>query len=163
MKTETSGGLSTFTSTGRTSAPWTAKRPSSRTATKSLSSPLLPGGSDPFSLPWPAGTGRGHEGGRTPVRPGAPPRRLWIERPVLDAMFAASLQAAPAEACGLLGGRDGVATSHYPVPNVAPEPTERFVMDPAGQSPPARVPRSRPDRGGGGGPLARRPPPLSAK
>jgi len=52
---------------------------------------------------------------------------------VLDAMFAASLQAAPAEACGLLGGRDGVATSHYPVPNVAPEPTERFVMDPAGQ------------------------------
>jgi proteasome lid subunit RPN8/RPN11 len=39
---------------------------------------------------------------------------------------------APLEACGLLGGRDGVATVVYPVKNAAASPT-RFEMDPKAQ------------------------------
>ena len=41
--------------------------------------------------------------------------------------------AAPAEACGLLGGRDGApatATVAIPTPNVAERPRDRYVVDP---------------------------------
>ena len=60
-------------------------------------------------------------------------RRLWLETGVVREMLAACQSAYPAEACGLLGGVDGVAASHYGVLNVAAEPTERFEMDPVGQ------------------------------
>jgi len=61
------------------------------------------------------------------------PRRLLIDGGVLEAVFEACRRAAPAEACGLLGGRDGVARTHYPVANIAPCPAECFEMDPQGQ------------------------------
>lgn len=58
-------------------------------------------------------------------------KTLLIERPTLKAMLAACREALPREACGLLGGRDGIASSHYAIANVAEEPTLRFEMDPA--------------------------------
>lgn len=61
-------------------------------------------------------------------------RRLWLETGVAHEMLAACQAAYPAEACGLLGGKGTLATSHFPVPNVADRPGERFEMDPAGQA-----------------------------
>lgn len=58
---------------------------------------------------------------------------LWLERGVLREMLDASIAAYPAEACGLLGGTGGIASSHYGVQNVADRPTERFEMDFADQ------------------------------
>src|SRR5690554_1481226 len=57
---------------------------------------------------------------------------LKIESNVLHALLAACREAYPLEACGLLGGRDGRATLHIPVPNVADDPAVRFDMDPQG-------------------------------
>lgn len=57
-------------------------------------------------------------------------KTLFIERPVLEAMLAACRTALPREACGLLGGRDGIASSHYAVTNTARDPELRFEMDP---------------------------------
>lgn len=57
-------------------------------------------------------------------------KALLIERPVLEAMLAACREALPREACGLLGGERGIASSHYPISNVADEPTMRFEMEP---------------------------------
>lgn len=55
---------------------------------------------------------------------------LLIERPALLAMLTACRAALPREACGLLGGRRGIASSHVAVANVAEEPELRFEMDP---------------------------------
>jgi len=53
------------------------------------------------------------------------------------AMRAAILEHALAspdvEVCGLLGGKDGLARTHYPIDNVAAEPATTFLMDPRGQ------------------------------
>ena len=43
--------------------------------------------------------------------------KLTIERHVMDAMLAAAREAAPLEACGLLGGIDGRATGFYNLAN----------------------------------------------
>lgn len=60
-------------------------------------------------------------------------RRLWLEHAVMREMIASCQTAYPEEACGLLGGVVGIASSHYGVANVAREPAERFEMDPVGQ------------------------------
>lgn len=60
-------------------------------------------------------------------------RRLWLETHVARAMLAACRAAYPHEACGLLGGKGNLATSHHAVANVAERPAERFEMDPDGQ------------------------------
>lgn len=60
-------------------------------------------------------------------------QRLWLGSGVLREMLEACQTAYPSEACGLLGGKSGVASTHYGVANVADRPTERFEMDPAGQ------------------------------
>lgn len=40
-------------------------------------------------------------------------------------------QASPeAEICGLVGARDGLPTTCYPVRNIAPEPERRYLLDP---------------------------------
>lgn len=57
---------------------------------------------------------------------------LKIESTALNGVLAACRAAYPLEACGLLGGRDGWATRHIPVPNVADDPAERFDMEPNG-------------------------------
>jgi proteasome lid subunit RPN8/RPN11 len=38
-----------------------------------------------------------------------------------------------AEVCGLVGGKDGVPTTCYPIPNVAAPPDCRFLLDPRQQ------------------------------
>lgn len=57
---------------------------------------------------------------------------LKIEESVLDAVLAACRAAYPLEACGLLGGRESRAASHFHVPNVAADPISQFDMDPQG-------------------------------
>lgn len=66
------------------------------------------------------------------IKPSAP-ASLWIVSSVLEGMLAHCRGEAPREACGLLGGRGTIATSLYPVANVANRPEVEFSMDPAGQ------------------------------
>lgn len=37
------------------------------------------------------------------------------------------------EVCGLIGARAGRAVSHYPIPNGAADPRQRYAMDPTAQ------------------------------
>ena len=37
------------------------------------------------------------------------------------------------EVCGLIGARDGVASAHYPIANIAPDAHRRYHMEPAAQ------------------------------
>lgn len=60
--------------------------------------------------------------------------RLTIERHACDAMLLAARKAAPLEACGLLGGKDGRATQFYELTNCdmsgehySMEPEEQFA------------------------------------
>ena len=57
---------------------------------------------------------------------------LTINQTLLDAMRRHVNFEAPLEACGLLGGREGVARVAYPVKNAAASPV-RFQMDPKAQ------------------------------
>jgi len=57
---------------------------------------------------------------------------LELDRGVHDAMLAAARRAAPLEACGLLGGRDGRATAFYELPN-ADGSAEHYAMRPEDQ------------------------------
>lgn len=53
----------------------------------------------------------------------------WLHATLLDRARAEPKR----EVCGLVGARRGEPVSHYPIPNVAPEPAARFSMDPAAQ------------------------------
>ena len=39
----------------------------------------------------------------------------------------------PNEACGILGGKNGVVTDIYPIPNIDENPKVRYLIDPKGQ------------------------------
>lgn len=54
---------------------------------------------------------------------------LILPRPLVQKLFAHAQTEPEAEVCGLIGGSDGQARSHYPVPNKAPEPNRLFDMD----------------------------------
>lgn len=56
--------------------------------------------------------------------------RLEIPLASIEAMRAASANAAPSEACGLLFGEDHVITSVSVTENVADDPQRRFEIDP---------------------------------
>ena len=58
--------------------------------------------------------------------------KLTIERDILNAMLKAARQAAPLEACGLLGGTDGHATEFYELAN-ADASGEHYKMVPEEQ------------------------------
>ncbi len=60
-------------------------------------------------------------------------RSLKLVESVLTQMLKACTRALPLEACGLLGGNDDVARSHYPLRNVADDPARRFLGDPQEQ------------------------------
>jgi proteasome lid subunit RPN8/RPN11 len=51
-----------------------------------------------------------------------------ISKALVDAMIVHALEDRPNECCGLIGGRDGVATKVIPVTNEAASPL-RYVMD----------------------------------
>lgn len=48
-------------------------------------------------------------------------------------IIAHARQAAPAEACGILAGRDGRVSRAYPLPNVSDAPLARYLADPEAQ------------------------------
>jgi proteasome lid subunit RPN8/RPN11 len=56
---------------------------------------------------------------------------LVFERAARDRLLALAREGAPAEVCGVLGGRDGRVTTAVAVPNVAPTPETRYELDPA--------------------------------
>ncbi|MBX9581029.1 MAG: M67 family metallopeptidase, partial [Gemmataceae bacterium] len=55
--------------------------------------------------------------------------RLFIPRPILDAMVAHARAGLPNECCGLLAGAGGRVTHHFPVRNDLASPTE-FLTNP---------------------------------
>ena len=57
-------------------------------------------------------------------------RTVTIARTALDAVVAHARDAAPAECCGLLLGRDGAVVEAVRTANVAEDQRSRFVIDP---------------------------------
>jgi proteasome lid subunit RPN8/RPN11 len=57
---------------------------------------------------------------------------MKISQGLVDAMIVHALEDRPDECCGMIGGRDGVATKVIPVLNAAASPL-RYEMDPQGQ------------------------------
>ena len=57
---------------------------------------------------------------------------MKISRALVDEMVAHAREDLPNECCGMIGGRDGVATSIVRVENAAASPL-RYEMDPQGQ------------------------------
>lgn len=57
---------------------------------------------------------------------------MKISRQLIDEMVAHAREDLPNECCGMIGGRDGVATSVVRVENAAASPL-RYEMDPQGQ------------------------------
>jgi proteasome lid subunit RPN8/RPN11 len=57
---------------------------------------------------------------------------MRVAHAVLDAVIAHAREAAPAECCGLLLGREGVVVEAIRTANVADERETRFVIDPKG-------------------------------
>jgi [CysO sulfur-carrier protein]-S-L-cysteine hydrolase len=55
-----------------------------------------------------------------------------ISQGLVDEMVVYALEDRPNESCGMIGGRDGVATKVIPVVNAAATPL-RYEMDPQGQ------------------------------
>lgn len=59
----------------------------------------------------------------------AKPQSLILSRPLVQKIFAHAQMEPDAEVCGLIGGKDGHAASHYPVKNLSPQPDCLFQMD----------------------------------
>jgi proteasome lid subunit RPN8/RPN11 len=57
---------------------------------------------------------------------------MKISKHLIDEMVAHAREDLPNECCGMIGGRDGVASSVVPVENAAASPL-RYEMDPQGQ------------------------------
>ncbi len=57
---------------------------------------------------------------------------MKISKALVDEMIVHALEDRPDECCGMIGGRDGVATKVVPVLNAAASPL-RYEMDPQGQ------------------------------
>jgi proteasome lid subunit RPN8/RPN11 len=72
-----------------------------------------------------------------------PPERLRLPAALAEAIVGHALASREVEVCGLLGGADDRARSHYPVANVATSPRDSFLMDPIGQLAAFRAMQSR--------------------
>src|SRR5512137_1907582 len=57
---------------------------------------------------------------------------LTIPQAVIDALIAHARRVFPLEACGILGGKDGVVSEHYPMANID-QSNEHFMMEPKEQ------------------------------
>ena len=57
---------------------------------------------------------------------------LTIPQPIVDALIAHARRDFPVEACGILGGVDGVVSEHYPMTNTD-QSNEHFTMEPREQ------------------------------
>lgn len=58
---------------------------------------------------------------------------LHLTTAQLDAIVGHVSAVMPQEACGLLGGVEGVVKAVYPIPNVAPNPETSYFMEPRAQ------------------------------
>lgn len=56
-----------------------------------------------------------------------------MSRPLATQLLFEAQKTPDVEVCGVLGARNGVPCSIYPVRNIAAQPTHRFEMDPAEQ------------------------------
>lgn len=57
---------------------------------------------------------------------------LAIPKDIVDSMYKHASEGLPNEACGYLGGKDGVITTFYPMTNIDQSP-EHFTFDPKEQ------------------------------
>jgi proteasome lid subunit RPN8/RPN11 len=63
--------------------------------------------------------------------PHQPP--VHFSRALCDRLRAEAAAQPTREVCGLIGAREGVALTHYPIANIAPDAGRRYRMDPAAQ------------------------------
>jgi len=68
---------------------------------------------------------------------------IRIPRPLFEDIVSHALREFPIEACGILGGTDGLVSEYHPIPNLKAS-TEHFLMDPREQ---VAVMRSFEERG----------------
>ncbi|MEN8258989.1 MAG: M67 family metallopeptidase [Pseudomonadota bacterium] len=61
------------------------------------------------------------------------PEEIELPRPLSNQLLHLAQQSSVEEICGLVGARDGVPTTCYPVRNVARSPKHHFQMDPREQ------------------------------
>ncbi len=66
-----------------------------------------------------------------------------LPRPLVNELLHQAQLGADCEVCGLIGAREDVPQHCYPVPNIAPEPQQRFIMDPKEQIDALRQMRER--------------------
>ena len=66
-----------------------------------------------------------------------------LPRPLVNELLHQAQLGADCEVCGLIGAHDGVPLRCYPVPNIAAEPQQRFIMDPKAQIDALRQMRER--------------------
>ncbi|MBI5418111.1 M67 family metallopeptidase [Candidatus Poribacteria bacterium] len=55
---------------------------------------------------------------------------IEIRKDIYDQMVKEAIQSFPKECCGILAGKDGVASRIYSVKNVDPTPETAYLMDP---------------------------------
>lgn len=58
---------------------------------------------------------------------------VHFSRALCDRLRAEAAAHPMREVCGLIGAREGVALTHYPIANIAPDAGRRYRMDPAEQ------------------------------
>ena len=58
---------------------------------------------------------------------------IKLPRPLVNELLHQAQLGTDCEVCGLIGVRNGVPLHCYPVPNIAAEPQQRFIMDPRAQ------------------------------
>lgn len=66
-----------------------------------------------------------------------------LPRPLVNELLHQAQLGADCEVCGLIGAHHGVPLRCYPVPNIAAEPQQRFMMDPKTQIDALRQMRER--------------------
>lgn len=66
------------------------------------------------------------------VNPAAP-SPVHFSRALCHRLRAEAAAQPTREVCGLIGARDGVAVTHYPIANIAPDADHSYHMDPAAQ------------------------------
>jgi len=66
-----------------------------------------------------------------------------LPRPLVNELLHQAQLGADCEVCGLIGARDDALLHCYPVPNIASEPQQRFIMDPKAQIDALRQMRGR--------------------
>jgi proteasome lid subunit RPN8/RPN11 len=61
------------------------------------------------------------------------PKEIHIPRKLAQQLLHLAQISPDAEICGLVGGKDGVPQTCYPVVNIAESPQQRFLLDPKQQ------------------------------